>query len=428
MADHISQVLARLRRDPFGDLPIADQLNQLLAEQGVVWRDRLLTPLVTLRLFLIQVAHGNCAIAALRQLAGIAFSPSSYCEARARLPLPLLQSLLLWMQELGERATAVAAVAAAGGARCARRILILDGSSYTTADTPELVAHFHFPPQSNAAAYPMGRLMGLLDAATGMFQSLLALPLLEHDVRGGIELHPMLRAGDILVGDRAFCSFTHFALLGARGAFACMRLHQGRKDQTPGRQLWIKPRQGTPWMARAQYALLPQSIEVRIVRYTVAHTGFRSRTVLIATTLLDQVIWPDGTIAELYGHRWQIETCFGHLKTTMKMNVLRCKTVAGVMKELAVYLVVYNLIRLVMLGAAAAQRVDVRRVSFIDAMRLVAARMIGLDGVERLIVNPDRTGRRQLRMIRSRPKAYDWLRVTRRQKEAEIARKQAEVG
>ena len=114
-------------------------------------------------------------------------------------------------------------------------------------------------------------------------------------------------------------------------------------------------------------------------------------------------------------------------QTTMHLDVLRCKTVAGVMKELAIYLVVYNLIRLVMLGAAAAQRVDVRRVSFIDAMRLVAARMIGLDGVERLIVNPDRTGRRQLRMIRSRPKAYDWLRVTRRQKEAEIARKQAEV-
>jgi hypothetical protein len=428
MAAHVSQVLARLRRDPFGDLPIADRLNQLLAEQRVVWRDRLLTPLVTLRLFLIQVAHGNCAIAALRQLAGIAFSPSSYCEARARLPLPLLQSLLLWMQELGERATAVAAVAAAGGARCARRILILDGSSYTTADTPELAAHFHRPPQSNAAAYPMGRLMGLLDATTGMFQSLLALPLLEHDVRGGVDLHPMLRAGDILVGDRAFCSFAHFALLQARGVFACMRLHHGRKDQTPGRKRWVKPRQGTPWMARAQYALLPQSIEVRVVQYTVAQKGFRSWTVLVATTLLNPVIWPDEKIAELYGHRWQIETCFGHLKTTMKMNVLRCKTVAGVMRELAVYLVVYNLIRLVMLGAAAAQRVDVRRVSFVDAMRLVAARMIGLEGVERLIVNPDRTGRCQLRMIRSRPKAYDWLRVTRRQKEAEIARKQAEVG
>src|SRR5258705_12722009 len=124
MAAHVSQVLARLRRDPFADLPSAARLKQLLAEQRVVWRDRLLTPLVTLRLFLIQVAHGNCAIAALRQLGGIAFAPASYCEARARLPLPLLQSLLLWMQELGERAMATAAVAAAG-VRCARRILIL---------------------------------------------------------------------------------------------------------------------------------------------------------------------------------------------------------------------------------------------------------------------------------------------------------------
>src|SRR5215212_6660470 len=347
MAAHVSQVLARLRRDPFADLPIAARLNQLLEEQRVVWRDRLLTPLVTLRLFLIQVAHGNCAIAALRQLGGIAFAPSSYCEARARLPLPLLQSLLLWMHELCEQA------AAAGACRFRRRILILDGSSYTTADTPELVARFHLPQQSKVGvAYPMGKLMGLLDATTGMFLGLLALPLFEHDVRCGIGLHPMLRAGDILLGDRAFCSFAHFALLRARGAFACMRLHQGRKDQTPGRQCWTKPRQGPPWMDKAQYALLPRSIEVRIVRYTVAHQGFRSRTVLVATTLLDRVIWPDEKIAELYGHRWQIETCFAHLKTTMKMNVLRCKTVAGVTKELAVYLVVYNLIRLVMLGAA----------------------------------------------------------------------------
>jgi hypothetical protein len=423
MAAHVSQLLARLRRDPFGDLPIADQLNQLLEEQRVVWRDRLLTPLVTLRLFLIQVAHGNCAIAALRQLAGIAFAPSSYCEARARLPLQLLQSLLLWVHELGEQAAAV-------GARCARRILILDSSSYTTADTPELVAHFHLPQQAKVGvAYPMGKLMGLLDATTGMFQSLLALPLFVHDVRCGIGLHPMLRAGDILVGDRAFCSFAHFALLRARGAFACMRLHTGRKDQAPGgRKRWTKPRQGPPWMDKPQYASLPRSIEVRIVQYTVAHPGFRSRTVLIATTLMDRVIWPDERIAELYGHRWQIETCFAHLKTTMRMNVLRCKTVDGVMKELAVYLVVYNLIRLVMLGAGAAQRVDVRRVSFVDAMRLVAARMIGLDGVARLIVNPDRAGRCQLRMIRSRPKAYDWLRVPRRQKEAEIAGNRAEVG
>src|SRR5260221_14379435 len=96
---HIPHVLARLKRDPICDLPIADRMNQLLDEQQVVWRDRLLTPLVTFRLFLIQILNGNVAIAALRQLSGIDFAPSSYCESRQRLSLQLLQSLLQLMNE-----------------------------------------------------------------------------------------------------------------------------------------------------------------------------------------------------------------------------------------------------------------------------------------------------------------------------------------
>jgi hypothetical protein len=425
MAVHISQLLARLKRDPFVDLPIADHVNQLLAEQKVVWRDRLLTPLVTLRLFLIQIAHGNCAVAALPHLSGIAFAASSYCEARVRLPLQLLQSLLQRVHELGERS---AASMMTTGAHLARRILVVDSSSYSTPDTPELAAHFHIPQQSRpGVGYPTGKLMGLLNATTGMFVSVLGLPLFDHDMRGGIGLHSMLQIGDILLGDRAFCSFAHFALLQARGVFACMRLHQARRNQTHGPQRWKKRTKRPVWMDAAQYALLPDFIEVRIVEYTVTHKGFRSQRIVIATTLMNKAIWPDAKVAELYGYRWQIETCFAHLKTTMKMNVLRCMTLPGVMKELAVYLIVYNLIRLVMLSAAAAQKVEVRRISFIDAMRLVAARMIGLDGVEKLIVNPDRAGRTQLRVIRRRPKAYDWLLMPRRQKEAEIRRKQAGI-
>ena len=100
---HVPQMLARLKKDPLIDLPIADQVDQLLEDQKVTWRERLLTPLVTLRLLLIQIAHRNCAIAALRQLGGIAFAPSSYCEARARLPIQLLQSLLEWIHEKGGR-------------------------------------------------------------------------------------------------------------------------------------------------------------------------------------------------------------------------------------------------------------------------------------------------------------------------------------
>jgi hypothetical protein len=264
--------------------------------------------------------------------------------------------------------------------------------------------------------------MGLLDAATGMFVSLLALPLFQHDMRGVIHLHPMLQEGDILLGDRAFCSFAHLALLNARRVFACVRLHQRRKDKSSGVQRWKKQSNVPAWMTAAQHALLPPWIEVRLVCHVIEQKGFRTQKVLIITTLMDEKQWPDKRIAELYGSRWQIETCFDHLKTTMKMNKVKCETVDGVMKELAIYFVVYNLVRLAMLIAAARQQVNVNRISFIDAQRFLLAQMLGLSGVPRLIVNPDRRGRHQLRVIRGRLKEYDLLKKSRR----EVERKNAE--
>jgi hypothetical protein len=414
----ISHVLARLKRDPIADLPIAAAIDQLCQQQNLDWRERLLPPLVTLRLFLVQILHGNCAIAALRQLCGIDFAPSSYCEARERMPLQLLQSLLAWL--VCQARQSVAEIP-----RLGYRIFIGDGSSYSMSDTPQLRNHFDLPPGTKeGVGYPMGKLMGLLDAATGMFVSLLALPLFTHDMRGVLGLHPMLAAGDIFLGDRAFCSFCHFVLLNRRGVLGCMRLHQRRKNKTSGRDRWKKPAKAPAWMDAAQFAAMPAFLDVRIVAFTIAQKGFRSEQVVIATTLMDEVQWPDQKIAELYGYRWEIETCFGHLKTTMKMNVLRCKSVAGVQKELAVYLTVYNLVRLAMLRAAQAQGVSPRRISFVDALRWLGARMIGLTGVARLIVNPDRTGRSQLRVVRRRPKKYDRLNKPRRQQEAESAEKQ----
>jgi hypothetical protein len=412
----ISDVLARLKRDPIADLPMGPCLEQHLLQQGHVWRKRTLLPLVTVRLFLLQILHGNVSIAALRQLSGIDFALSSYGEARDRLPLHLLQYLLRWLQE--QAAQTLHTVNAIGA-----RIFIVDGSSYSLQDTPLLREHFNLPPGTTpGVGYPMGKLMGLLDAATGMFISLLALPLFQNDMRSVLALHPMLAAGDILLGDRAFCSFCHLALLNARGVLACVRLHQRRKTKRSCIDRWYKPTAMPAWMDRVSFALMPEFMDVRIVRYSVIHKGYRTRHVLVATTL-DRTLWPDEKIAELYGQRWQIETCFDHLKTTMKMNMLRCKTVEGVQKELAVYLAVYNLVRLVMLKAAARQGVSAKRISFIDAMRWLAAVMMGLEGVDRLIINPDRTGRTQLRVIRGRLKQYDLLRKPRRKAEAEIAEK-----
>jgi hypothetical protein len=286
----ISQVLARLKLDPVGDLPIAERVEQLCSEHHVVFRDRLLTPLVTFRLFLIQILQGNCSITALRQHSGIDFAKSSYSDSRTRLPLQLLQSLLVWLHEQADRSVDVVR-------KIGQRILIVDGSTYSMEDTPDLHAHFNLPTgTTEGVGYPMGKLMGLLDAATGMFVSLLSLPLFQHDMRSVISLHPMLREGDILLGDRAFCSFAHLVLLQARGVFACVRLHQRRKNKTSGIDRWKKTGKAPAWMDIAQYLLLPEFIDVRIVAYTIANKGYRTKRVLIATTLMDQSLWPDEKI------------------------------------------------------------------------------------------------------------------------------------
>src|SRR5205085_5704251 len=123
------------------------------------------------------------------------------------------------------------------------------------------------------------------------------------------------------------------------------------------------------WMSEAIWSSLPAELSVRIVRYLVAHQGYRTRVVYVATTLLDPIAYPPETIARLYGHRWNIETCFNQLKTHAKMNALKSRTVQGVIKELIMYLIIWNLVRMTTQKFAAAAGVSVWRVSFIDTMR-----------------------------------------------------------
>jgi hypothetical protein len=405
----VAQVLARLRNEPLADCPISTAIEQLCRGCDHLWRDRVLTPAVTLRLFLLQVLHGNTAIAHLRQLSGLAFAPGSYCEARQRLPLEVilgvLGSLVRWANEHVRRDERLIGQGTGG------RVLVVDGSSFSTADTPGLRERFGlYPGARPGIGYPMGKLLGLLDLATGMFIQMLAMPVLVHDMSLVASVHSALLAGDILLGDRAFCSFAHFALLAQRGVFACCRLHQNRKGQGgSGTHRWHKDKVPPAWMGAAQWAAMPEWMDVRLVSYGVDTPGFRSRRVTVATTMLDEARWPDSFIIALYGHRWEIETCFNHLKTTLRMNVLKCRTVEGVRKELAMYLLAYNLVRLAMLRAARAQGATVRRVSFADAARWLCARMLGLEGVETLIVNPPRPGRWEPRVTRSRMKAYDLM-------------------
>src|SRR5688500_1475855 len=115
-----------------------------------------------------------------------------------------------------------------------------------------------------------------------------------------------------------------------------------------------------------------------------------------------------GELAEQYLGRWRIEVDFRHLKTTMGMDVLKCRSVEGVHKEVAVFTLVYNLVRLVMLRAAQRQGVAVDRVSLIDAWRWLCDARDGQEAAD-LLVNPKRSGRLEPRVIKRRMKQYDLM-------------------
>jgi hypothetical protein len=430
----IGRALMRLRRVGIDDqgehLLWPGRFEQLCREGGHRWRQRLFTPWTTLRLFLLQVLNGNVAINALRQLSGLSFAAGSYCEARTRLPLAALQRLLAELCDAALHQLADDDRRDGGrdggrdGAGEGGRIYAVDSTGCSLPDTPALRRRFGLPaPARVGVSYPMAMVLGLLDLASGLFVRAAAFHLFVHDQRGVLAVHQALRDGDILVGDRAFCSFVHLALLAARGVSCCFRLHQSRLvprrlRRPAGLVRWSKPRHRPVWMSHRQFAaLLPRELTVRIVRHRIRRKGYRTRVVLLAASLrlLDEVAWSDRQIAELYRQRWQVETCFAHLKTTMKMDVLKCRSADGVLRELAVYLIVYNLVRLVMLRWARTCGAGVWRVSFIDAVRLLCVRALGLSGVPRLILNPDRTARRQLRVRRRRPKHFPLLTQPRRQ-------------
>ena len=135
---------------------------------------------------------------------------------------------------------------------------------------------------------------------------------------------------------------------------------------------YFKPVRCPVWMSADEYWKLPESIMVRELRYRITAPGFRTREVTLVTTLLDAAAYPADALAELYGTRWRIEENLKSLKQTMKMDVLKCMTVDGVLKELTMYALAYNLVRVTMCQAAGRQGVEADRVSFIDALRWFA--------------------------------------------------------
>ena len=160
-------------------------------------------------------------------------------------------------------------------------------------------------------------------------------------------------------------------------------------------------------MSDEQWKSLPDSIIVREIRRTVKRHGFGPMTVTIVSTLLDPAAYPAEELIDLRLTRWMIETNFRHLKITLGMDVLKCKTLEGVRKERLVFLLVYNLIRIVMRRAARSQGVNVNRLSFADTLAWVRYGDIGVCPV--LIVIPLRPGRLEPRAIKRQKKEFPYM-------------------
>lgn len=436
MPPRFATILPRLQQDLAAALSprvITDACNVV----GHRWRDGVLNPVTTVYLFLLQVLHGNTACQHVVHFGGWTFSASAYCQARKRLPLTLWQHLL-------EATTARLRRSTEPASRWrGHRVWIVDGSSFSMPDVPELRRHFGQPPsQSPGCGFPVAKLLAVFDLATGMLLRVAAAPLRSHETGQLAGVHEAMAAGDVLLGDRGFCSYAHLALLVQRGLHGVFRIHQrqlvdfrpGRGHAPPGRSAnpdvlprsrwvralggedqvvaWFKPKRRPQWITPEEFEALPDQLVVRELRYRVEVAGFRTRSITLATTLLEAEAYPAAALAELYRRRWRIETDLKHLKITMNMDVLRCETVEGVLKELAVFALAYNLVRSVMIESAAGRGVAAERISLVDAVRWLVGGEADA-GRAVLHVNPSRPDRSEPRVVKRRPKQYRLMRAPR---------------
>jgi hypothetical protein len=416
-------------------------IREVCLELQLSFRDRCLDPATTVALFIKQIINGNSSCAQVRHLENQKFSAQAYCQARKRLPLEVLLTLSHRLCDAVRRARQWET----GDLFLTHRVFVVDGSTFSMPDTPQLQEEFGQPGmQKPGCGFPAAHLLAMFDLNTGMLIETAASPLRTHDLAKVSGMHPRLREGDLLMGDTAFGSYGHFALLLQGKLQGLMPAHQQRIiDFTPHRQYvgpgekavkglprsrwikslgkedqlveWFRPPHCPAYMSQAQYDALPQSILVRELRRRVYHPGLKRWTELtVVTTLLDEKLYPAAKLVELRLRRWQAEINLRHLKTTMGLDELKCKTVEGVRKELAAFGLVYNLIRLMMLEAAQRQKTQPDRISFADVLGWTRVARTGTP-MPRFVVNAPRPGRIEPRAIKRRDKSYGLMNRPREQ-------------
>jgi len=409
---------------------------------GHQWRDSFWSPTPTLIAFLIQVLSGAKTLRAgvaqfLTHLAAHGHTclpsadPTAYCQARKRLPAEVINELL---SDLCDRMVSLIKETTTW---LGHRVWVVDGSSASMPDTPELQQAFPQPEsQKPGCGFPVAQIVAVFCWATGALVDLVIDTITPHELTLVRRLYGYFNPGDVVLADRAYGAYVDIARLRERGVFCVFRLHQRRKaDFRRGKRLgpndrlvtWHRPAQ---WIdsfgvSREAFEKLPETLTVRLVRITHVPRGFRSRTVTVVTTLLDPIETPADEIRALYRDRWTVELNLRSLKIALGMDVLRGQSVDVVCKEIAMHLLAYNLIRMVMWYAAREHGRDLHRLSFTGTLhRLRSAlfwMMYRMPRKSRQAVGtqllrsvaqdilPDRPDRLEPRRVKRRPKQYGLL-------------------
>ena len=447
MAQHIfprvdekATALRNAQTLPYRDLLDGEIVRSALAEEKLKFRVRIYTPLTTLWTFLTQVLDSdhscrkavsslNAFLVSQRQPAG---SPdtSNYCKAKKRLPLSFIMRLVRKIGELLETKASPAWLWKG------RSVYMVDGSTASMPDTPANQQAYPQPvSQKPGVGFPLARFVAIISLATGAVLDVALGPCFGKRTGETSLLRTLvqrLKAGSILLGDRSFASYFGIAQLLQRDIDGVFRMHQRRKiDFRRGHCLgitdhiviWKKPER-PEWMDEATYAQMPDEIRVRELRFRVGRPGYRVDEIVLATTLVDPVVYTKEDLADLFLKRWNIELDLRSIKIVMQMDVLRCKSPDLVDKEIWVHMLAYNIIRELMVTAAAKNGAEPREISFKGTLQALTAFQDAMRTAdperqaqlwEAMFVAAahdrvgDRPGRVEPRAKKRRPKQYDLL-------------------
>lgn len=416
-----------------------EAIEQACREARYTYRRRVLTPIVTVLHMILAAIWPeesfqaswhllwDSAVAAFPALQGSSPSSGSLAKARGRLPMKL------WERVWAFLVARVEALSEPFAYWRGHRVILADGTCVSMPDTPDLHAHFGTSTgRGGPRHYPLARMVTLALANT---MSVLAYAVGRYDQSEQALLRPLLaglRRGDLLVGDRHFAGANLYVEYAAAGLHFLTRVHQRLKVSRLRPLAGYAPNDFVTDLRvgqahRRNDPTLPKTVRVRLIQATLWIRGRRTVTWLV-TSLLDGAGYPPGAVVGLYGRRWRMETLLLQLKVRLSADVLRSKTADGVLKEVAARLAALNVVRAIMLEAAAAHGRDPTRLSFTHALRAILAfapvlatapawklpaiyeAMLAEIGA---CVVPHRPGRLEPRAIRREKKHYPRLRCTR---------------